>query len=443
MNVFKAFDIRGIYPAEMNEEFAYNLGRAVVSYLGCSTLMVGRDVRDSGRSLFDAFCRGVTAQGCTVRDIGICSTPMLYFASRQHDAAMITASHLPPDYNGFKICRKGAIAIGQDNGLREIEKIMAAAKFEQAAVKGKIVPLSITDDYIADVLTWGAGIDKRLRVVVDAGNGSEGVVIRRICQKAGVELIPLFFEQDGRFPGRGPNPVLPGAQDALRKAVVENKADCGAAFDGDCDRVLFVDERGRSVRADLLIALLAEQLLKQHPHATILYDLRSSRAVSERIAELGGTPFITRVGHSFIKEMMREKDAIFAGELTGHYYYARNSFADSGDITLMLVLGLIASSGRKLSDLIRPLQRYSHSGELDFRVDDVAAVIARLEERYRDGRQTRIDGLSVDYDDWWFNVRPSTMEPLLRLNCEAKTLEMLREKVKQIEAIIHSKPVKE
>lgn len=440
MGVFKAYDIRGVYPLELDEAFAYNLGRALVAYLNCATLIVGRDVRESGASIFDAFCRGVTQQGCTVRDIGLCSTPMLYFASRQQDAVMITASHTPKEYNGFKICRKGAVAMGADSGLRELERIMIENKFAAAEQKGRIVPLDITAEYIADVCTWASGMDRRLRVVVDAGNGSEGLVIRKICKTLGVELIPVFFEQDGQFPGRGPNPMLKGATDALKKAVIEHKADVGVAFDADCDRVFFVDETGRLVRADLLIAIIAEQLLRHSPGATILYDLRSSRAVSERIAELGGSPFITRVGHSFIKQIMREKDAIFAGELSGHYYYARNSFADSGDITLVLMLSLLCASKQPLSELIKPLQKYAHSGEINFRTADAAGIIAKLEQHFHKGRQSRIDGLSVDYDDWWFNVRSSNTEPFIRLNCEARTPEMLKAKLKELEGIFGSEP---
>jgi phosphomannomutase len=353
---------------------------------------------------------------------------------------MITACHTPKEYNGFKICRKGAVAMGGDSGLRELERIMIENKFEAAEQKGRIVPLDITADYIADVCSWASGMDRRLRCVVDAGNGSEGLVIRKICQKIGVELIPVFFEPDGQFPGRGPNPMLKGATDTLKKTVIEHKADVGVAYDADCDRVFFVDEQGKLVRADLLIAIIAEQLLRHTPGATILYDLRSSRAVSERIAELGGSPFITRVGHSYIKQIMREKDAIFAGELSGHYYYGRNSFADSGDITLVLVLSLLCASKQPLSELLKPLQKYAHSGEINFRTADAQGIIAKLEQHFHTGRQSRIDGLSIDFDDWWFNVRSSNTEPLIRLNCEAQTPEMLKAKLKELEAIFGSEP---
>lgn len=431
LSVFKAYDIRGIYPTELDDRFAYALGRALVLHLKAKRLIIGRDVRFASPPLHDAFLAGVLDAGCDVQDIGICSTPMLYYAARKCDAVMITASHTPGVYDGFKICRKGAIPIGSDSGLMDIETLMQHGDFPAAATRGTRFPLDITAGYVKDVLSYAVGI-KHIKVVVDAGNGAAGIILPAIARRLPLALVPLFFRQDGAFPGRGPNPMLPGALDALKQRVVREKAALGAAYDADCDRIFFVDEQGQEVRPDLVTALLAERLLASHRGAPVVYDLRSSHAVPEHITACGGKPLITRVGHSFIKELMRGHKAIFAGELSGHYYYATNSYADSGDITLMLLLSLLSSTGKSLSALIAPLRRYAGSGEINFTVKDKDALLAALKKRYADGRIRELDGVTVEYDDWWFNARPSNTEPLLRLNVEAKDAALLAAKVKEL-----------
>ena len=395
MGVFKAYDIRGVYPNELDEQFAYDFGRALVIFLDASTIIVGYDVRHSSPALHKKFIEGVTDQGCNVKDIGLCSTNMLYFAARREHAVMITASHTPKEYNGFKPCRKGAVPIGSESGLKEIEALVAQKKFPDVKKKGRVTTMDILKEFVDDVALYAAGIDRKMKVVVDAGNGAASIAVGEIARKIGIEIVPLFFERDGNFPGRGPNPFLVGATDALAKAVVKNNAEFGVAYDADCDRVFFVDEKGILIQPDFITALIAEQLLKQKPKATILYDLRSSKAVRQRIETLGGNALMTRVGHSFIKATMRETGAIFAGELSGHYYYASNSYADSGDITLVLMLGLVCSSKQKLSALAAPLLTYFASGEINFTVKDKQKVMQRLRERYSTGTQTLADVVAV------------------------------------------------
>jgi len=438
MGIFKAYDIRGIYPSELDEETAFRLGRALVVFFKAKKLIVGRDVRLSSEALHASIVEGALTQGATVVDIGICSTPMLYFASREGDAVMVTASHSPKDYNGFKVCRKNAVPVGIESGLAEIEKLVAANKW-QAATKGTLSRKDILKDYVADVARYANLSGKKPKIVVDAGNGAAGISVTPLAKALGIQLIPLFFEADGNFPGRGPNPLLEGATKKLQDAVKKHNADCGVAYDADCDRVFFVDETGALIQADLITALIAEELLKKKPNATILYDLRSSRSVKEHIDAVGGKAMVTRVGHSFIKQTMREQNAIFAGELSGHYYFQSNNYADSGDITMVLLASLLASSGKKLSQLVTPLKKYVASGEINFEVKDKDGVIHKLHERFSSGTQSTLDGLSVDYDDWWFNVRPSNTEPLLRLNVEADNKKLLDEKVKELTSAIGGK----
>jgi phosphomannomutase len=434
LGVFKAYDIRGIYPSELNDGFAYTLARALVVFLKAKKLIVGRDVRNSSAALHSRFVQGLVDQGCDVEDIGVCSTNMLYYASRKGDAAMITASHTPKEYNGFKLCRKGAIPIGSDSGLKDIEKSMVGNP-KQSAKKGTVRQVDILDEFVEDVAAYAHGIGK-IKIVVDAGNGAASIAIEKIAKSTGIEIVPLYFEPDGNFPGRGPNPLVEGATDSLKKKVLSTNADFGVAYDADCDRVFFIDEKGEQIAADLITALIAEQLLKKNPESTILYDLRSSWSVKEQIAALGGKAVVTRVGHSFIKEKMRQTNAIFAGELSGHYYYASNSYADSGDITLVLMAGLVSSSGRKLSELVKPLKKYYPSGEINFEVKDKDAKIAQLKNEYRDGKISELDGVSVEFSDWWFNVRPSNTEPLLRLNVEARNKKELERRLKEITGLI-------
>ncbi len=434
--LFKAYDIRGIYPAELNEGFAHKLGRAVAMYFTGEDIIVGYDARLGSERLARAVMEGITSQGSDAIDIGLCSTPMAYFASQEHPAVMITASHNPKEYNGFKICAKGGMPLGFPDGLTNIKHLMERAEFGRPKRKGKVRRKDIIPKYAAHVRRWKGKL-KKLTVVMDAGNGVQGRIIPEVFARLPVKIIPLFFELDGNFPDRGPNPIKPDALVALAKAVKQQKAQLGIAFDGDGDRVVFVDERGMIARPDHILALLAQHLLKKNPHAKVLYDLRSSRIVKEHVTALGGVPMMTRVGHTYITQIMQDEDALLAGELSGHYYFRDNFFADNGDIPALLMMNLLSEEKKPLSKLLAQLQKYHNSGELNFTVADTATVLKLVEGTYAaKGDVYNIDGLSVEFEDWWFNLRPSHTEPVLRLNVEAKTKALLDKKVAEVKRLI-------
>ena len=433
--IFKAYDIRGRYPAEVSEGFAHKLGRAIAMYFTNEDIVVGRDGRIGSDKLAVALMEGLTDQGSNVLDIGICSTPMAYFAAQEHPAVMITASHNPKEYNGFKICAKGGSPLGFPDGLSAIKHLMERANFGRPKRKGKVRKRGILAQYSKHVRQFKGRL-KKLKVVIDAGNGVQGVIVPKVFGRLPVRIIPLFFDLDGDFPNRSPNPIKPGALEALENAVKEHKADCGIAFDGDGDRVVFVDERGKVCRPDHILVLFAQHLLKDHPHAKVLYDLRSSRIVKEHVTAQGGVAIMTRIGHTYITHIMQDENALLAGELSGHYYFRDNFWADNGDIPALLMMNIL-SQKKPLSKLLAPVQKYHNSGELNFTVENQAARMKAVEAAYSDkGKVDHIDGLSVDFPDWWFNLRPSHTEPVLRLNVEANTKALLDRKVAELKRLL-------
>jgi phosphomannomutase len=425
--VFKAYDVRGVYPDELNEDLARAVGRAFVALTGAKSVAIGHDMRPSSVPMAAALTEGATSQGADVVRVGLCSTDMLYFVSGDLDVAgvMLTASHNPARYNGLKLCRPGAVPVGEASGLRDIQRMVAEG--QPAGDAGQ--PGGVADGegllarYARHVRSFvDPGALRPLKVVADAGNGMAGHVLPAVFQGLPFELDPLYFELDGSFPNHPADPINPANLADLRERVVATGADVGLAFDGDADRVFLVDERGGVVPSSLVVALVARTMCEREPGATVLYNLICSHVVPETVRAAGGHPVRTRVGHSFIKQVMAETDAVFGGEHSGHYYFRDNYRADSGLIAALVTLEVLCLAGRPLSEVLAPYRRYAGSGEVNRRVDgDPLAVVARIAERYPPERRDLTDGLTIEGDGWWFNLRPSNTEPLLRLNVEART----------------------
>ncbi len=434
--VFKAYDIRGIYGEELSEDLAYKVGRAFATFLSCRKVVVGRDMRPHSTPLFEALARGLTAQGVDVLDLGLVSTPMCYYANGKWGAdgsIMITASHNAGEYNGFKMCREEAIPLSGATGIQDIERIIKEEAYApMAASAGAVSVHDIKEEYIEHIRTF-AKIEKPVRIAIDYANAMgilEGNVLDGL-----VDIAPLFDTLDGTFPNHEANPLLAETYDALQKTVRQGGYDFGVAFDGDADRAGFVDENGDIVAMDMITALIAEEILK-FEKGVVFYDLRSSWAVREFIRENGGEPRMSRVGHAFIKQQMREAEAVFAGELSGHYYFRENYFAESSGLAALFIANLVSESGKTLSQLIEPIKRYVASGEINSEVEDVEKTFATLKDTYGHGTMFELDGLSVEFDDWWFNVRPSNTEPVVRLNLEARTRDMMEEKRDEVLRLI-------
>lgn len=438
--IFKAYDIRGIYGTDLNEDDAYKIGRAVVTHLETKRLAVGRDVRASSPSLFESFARGVMDQGCDVLDLGIITTPMVYFAAGRLDvdaAVSITASHNPPEYNGMKIALRGAVPVGEQNGLRDIRDLVLRNEWTEIGTRGTTIAEDIKPAYYGYFSSFANLKDKKFRIAIDTANAM-GVLELPILEqfRDNLTIVNLYNDLDHPFECHEANPLKTETLDELCTKVKETGSDLGVAYDGDADRVGFVDEHGTVIPMDLTTGLIAGIVLEREPGATILYDLRSSRSVKEWIEEHGGRASECRVGHAFIKRQMREENAVFAGELSGHYYFAENSYAEASTLAVLSILNLMAETGQPVSELVSKLRRYAHSGEINSEVADKDAVLAKLKEKYADGKRHELDGLKVDYPDWWFNVRPSNTEPLLRLNLEATTPELMKEKQAELLSII-------
>ncbi|MBI2441323.1 MAG: phosphomannomutase/phosphoglucomutase [Lentisphaerae bacterium] len=436
--IFKAYDIRGVVGKDLTAEVAFKIGRAFVSLLGCRRVVVGQDMRSSSATMFQELTRGLTCQGANVVRLGLCSTPMSYYANGFLGAdagIMITASHNPGEWNGFKLCRAQAVPISGATGIAEIERRVANADFAPAAkTPGTISGHDIRPEYIAHIKKLAA-LKRPITIAADFANAMGSLEAQAL---AGLLRVDALYETlDGTFPNHEANPLKTETLAALQEKVRSGHYDFGAAFDGDADRVGFVDERGEIVPMDMITLLIARSILQKQKGA-ILYDLRSSWTVREVIEENGGAPQQCRVGHSFIKQQMRAADALFAGELSGHYYFRENYFTESSALAVLYVANLLSQSSAPLSDLIRPLQRYFKSPEINSEVHDPVAVLARLREKFRDGRQFELDGLSVEYPDWWFNVRCSNTEPLVRLNLEAKTQAQLAERTRELLGLIRA-----
>ncbi len=439
--VFKAYDVRGTVPDQLDEELARRTGAAFVAVTGAEggTIVVGHDMRPSSPGFAAAFAQGASLAGADVVQIGLASTDQLYFASGHldHPGAMFTASHNPAQYNGIKMCRAGARPIGMDTGLAEIRDAVIAGEPFVAERPGTVTEQDVLGAYVDHLLTLAPVDGRRLRVVIDAGNGMAGHTAPAVFEAIGseqVEVVPMYFELDGTFPNHEANPIEPENLRDLQARVVEEGADVGLAFDGDADRCFVVDERGRAVSPSTLTALIAARELRSHPGAAVIHNLITSRAVPEIVTELGGTPVRTRVGHSFIKETMAETDAVFGGEHSGHFYFRDFWRADSGMLAALHTLAELSDTDRPLSELAADYERYVLSGEVNSTVEDQAAVVAEIEAAYAGDGTTldHLDGLSVTTDDWSFNVRPSNTEPLLRLNVEGRdtaTMERVRDEV--------------
>ncbi|MFH0911216.1 MAG: phosphomannomutase/phosphoglucomutase [Planctomycetota bacterium] len=438
--IFKAYDIRGVYPETLNEETARRIGAAAALVLKARTVVVGRDMRVSSPAIVEALTEGFTNAGVDVIRIGLSSTPMLYFAVGHWKAGggvMVTASHNPAQYNGFKFCRAEAVPVSYDTGLAEIEKRVSSGRMSSSKRKGSVEEQEIGPDYRAHLLKFADGI-KPLTVAIDTGNGVMGAFLPPLLDKLPCEVIRLYFEPDGTFPHHEANPLKPENMADLVAKVRETKADLGIAFDGDGDRAFFCDETGAIVPADFVTALLAAEMLAREPGGTIVYDLRSSRIVREEILRLGGVPVESRVGHSYMKAVMREQNSLFGGELSGHFYFRDIFTTDNAELAALHILTQMSRTGKKLSALVKPFKKYFASGETNFEVADKDRKLAALKARYANAKRSELDGLTLCYADWWCNVRPSNTEPVLRLNLEARTAKLLREKLKEVSALLRA-----
>ncbi len=442
-SIFKAYDIRGLYPDALNEDVARQVGRAYVRYLDLSgsRVVVGRDMRLSGEALEEAFVEGVTEAGADVLDIGLVSTDALYFAVGhlgEPGGAMITASHNPKDYNGLKLCREEAIALSGEEGIYQIRDLITSGKLPEpdGSGSGSVEEDDVTDDYAEHCLSFIDAEDLRpLKIVVDAGNGMAGKMLPPIFERLPFEYVPMYFELDGSFPNHPPNPIEPENMEELQEKVVAEGADFGAAFDGDADRCFLVDEKGVTISGDILATLVAKNVLEKEPGAAIIYSAVCSKALPELVRREGGRPIRTKAGHSIIKPQMRKNNAAFGGEHSGHFYFRDNYFADSGIIAMLTVAELVSRQEDPLSELLAPIDPYVRSGEINSEVEDQEATLEKVEEQYskRDNPEIdHLDGLTVDFGDWWFNLRPSNTEPLLRINLEAPDEESCRQHLGEI-----------
>jgi phosphomannomutase len=443
--VFKAYDVRGIYPDELDEEGAYAIGRAYAEQFEPRKIAVGWDMRVSAPAMAAAAIRGAAEAGVDVLELGMVGTEMLYFAVGDQglDGGIeVTASHNPKEYTGMKIVRRGALPVGGESGLPEIrDRVFAGFDTSEGQTRGHVERYDVWPAFVERVLSF-VDVDaiRPLRVVIDAANGMAGAMLPPVLERLPVDAVRCFFEPDGTFPNHEPNPLLPENREFIVRKTLEEGADLGVAFDGDADRCFFVDDTGEFVPGDFVTALLAESILEKEPGAKVIYDLRASWAVPETIERAGGTPLVNRVGHAFIKHRMRKEDATFAGEVSGHYYFRDFSQADSGVVPFLLMLELVSKKGQKLSEILLPYrERYFITGELNTPVADVPLKLQELKERFGpEGEVSHLDGISVDAADWHMNVRPSNTEPLLRLNLEARSRELMERKRDEVLDLIRA-----
>ena len=443
--VFKAYDVRGIYPTELDEEGAYAIARAYAEHFEPGRIAVGRDMRLSGPAMAEAAMRGAADAGVEVLDLGLVGTEMVYFAVGElglDGGIAVTASHNPKEYTGMKIVRRGALPVGGESGLVDVrERAMSGFATSGGQTPGHVQRYDVWPAFVDRVLSFiDVSTIAPLRVVVDAANAMAGVMLPPVLERLPIETVRCYFEPDGTFPNHEPNPLLPENREFIVRKTLEEGADFGVAFDGDADRCFFVDDAGEFVPGDFATALFAESILERHPGEKVIYDVRASWAVRETIERAGGIPIVNRVGHAFIKHRMRKEDAVFAGEVSGHYYFREFSQADSGVIPFLLMLELVSRRGQKLSEILRPFRkRYFITGELNTPVPDVALKLQELKERFgAEGEVSHLDGISVEAPDWHMNVRPSNTEPLLRLNLEGRSQELMERKRDEVLAVIRS-----
>lgn len=441
-SIFKAYDIRGTVPDQLTPDIAYRIGNSLVGLLKPKAIAVGRDMRLSSDALWDALTLGILDRGADVVDLGMISTDALYFAVGKFGydgGVMITASHNPAEYNGFKICRGRAEPLSGSDGLDVIMDDLIHDRVEKMASRGTIVRKDILRGFTEHVLSFiDVDIIKPFSIVIDAGNGMAGSIVTPVFEKLPCRLTPLYFEPDGTFPHHQPSPIEAKNLVDLQQKMKETKADLGVAFDGDADRMFLLQQDGTPLGGDMVIALVADNILSRNQGETILYNLICSRAVPELIEGKGGRAIRTRVGHAIIKPLMRKHKAIFGGEHSGHFYFRENWFADSGIIALLVCLELLSRSNRPLAEILSEIDHYYRSGEINSRVENSGAKIEEVAGSFSDGKADRMDGLTVQYPDWWFNLRASNTEPLLRLNIEANAPVLLEEKTKQLLDIIRS-----
>lgn len=431
---FRAYDIRGTYPDEINEELAYAVGRGAVIFLNAKEIVIGRDCRTSSLPLKKSVVYGITDQGCNVIDTGYCNTPMLYYVAQQYHCMMITASHNPKQYNGIKITKLGVEPLGEPNGLADVERITRKGDFPTPEQRGTLKEHDFLNEYCDEVKRIVGGEYKPIKVLIDAGNGMAGHVVPRLMDGLPVKWDLLYGELDGTFPNHTPNPVIPENTADLQKKVVDGGYDLGIAYDADCDRVFFIDEKGNRVRSEYALILFARHLMKKGDH--MVYTVNMSRIVKETMEAEGFIPHPSKIGHTEIPITMKENDGVVGGEITGHFYYKDFKYADSGDIAALLMISQLSKAGKPMSELIKPFQKYATSEETNFTVDDKEAAMKRVEEKYKDQITSRIDGLTIDAGDYWFNLRLSKTENLVRLNAEAKTEEHLKTAVETIGALL-------
>lgn len=439
--LFKSYDVRGIYPSELNDDIAYRIGRYFVPLVNGKRIVVGRDMRPSGERLYEAFARGATESGADVTYIGMVSTDALYFAVGKYGfdgGVMITASHNPAQYNGMKFTRANAEAISLETGLATIRDQIVTGQLPPPAERiGKITEQNVLDDFGEHCLSF---IDRKtirpFKIAIDAGNGMAGETVPHVFKHLPCEVIPLYFELDGTFPNHPASPIEPENMVDLQAAVRKHNCDLGVAFDGDADRMFIVDEKGDLIDGSTVTLLVALNTLRKHPGAKILYNLINSRSVPEQVKAAGGVPIRSQVGHSIIKKMMREEDIVFGGEHSGHFYFKDNWYADSGMIALMECLEVFSDSDKPVSQIIAPLDTRFRSGEINSHVTDIPGALQRLQDHYKDAQIDHLDGITISYPDWWLNVRPSNTEPLLRLNVEGDTKALMERHRDEALAII-------
>ncbi len=443
--VFKAYDVRGLYPSELDEKGAYAIGRAYVEHFEPRRIAVGRDMRLSSPAMAEAAIRGASHAGADVVDLGMIGTEMLYFAVTElglDGGFTVTASHNPKQYTGLKIVRRGALPVGGESGLLDVrDKALAVQDRSPGSVTGHVHEHDIWPAFVEKVLSFvDVGSVEPLKVVIDAANGMAGAMLPPVLERLPIEAVRCYFEPDGSFPNHEPNPLLPENREFIVAKTLEAGADLGVAFDGDADRCFFVDDSGEFIPGDFVTALLAESILAKQPGSKIIYDVRASWAVPETIERAGGEALVNRVGHAYIKHRMRKDDAVFGGEVSGHYYFRDFSQADSGVVPFLLMLEYVSKSGRKLSGVLKPYREtYFITGELNTPVADVPLKLQELKERFGpEGRVSHLDGLSIDAADWHMNVRPSNTEPLLRLNLEARSHELMERKRDEVLDLIRA-----
>ena len=440
-SIFRAYDIRGIYPDQVNKDLAYKLGSAFAVFLKPKKVMVGRDMRLSSADLSKSLIQGITDQGADVIDIGLAASPVFLYGLSKYGldgGIIVTASHNPKEYNGFKLVKeKKVLPITEETGLKKIKEIMAKNEFKPVFKKGKAEEKNILDEFIASIFEKVNPEEiNSFKIVADASNGMGGIVFPKLFDYLKCQVIPLYWELDGNFPNHSSNPLLTEAISGIKKKVLEEKADLGIITDGDADRIVFIDEKGNRIGPDLVIALIAKELLAANPNQKILYDSRSSKIVKETIEASNGQPVLSKAGYSFIRQRMNQDEILFGGERSAHYYLKDICYRDAPFITALYLLRILTKEKKPISEIMRPFKKYFSCPEINFNVKDKNAIIKKVENNYKSGKISHLDGATIEFDNWWFNLRLSNTEPLLRLNIEAESQELLDEKIKEISEII-------